>query len=310
MIIPNSNTLRKSEFQIDDLFDDEIVLAAGSILEKRADLKLWTELKANSPSKIIHLERESNDSISIATSSKAYHNILLSDSQTLSKILNAKRFLIDITGLRHNVWAPLIKFFRLNQVPFRVLYVEPSKYTRHPTPSSDSIFDLTTSFESMTPLPGFSKLVDPDEEDQCLFVTMLGFEGSRPLRLLEPIEPKPEIIPIVGVPGFKLEYPTFAVTCNRDLLSSSSASAELRYAKASCPFEAYDTLAKIHQDNPEHYMYIAPVGTKPHALGAILYAIDNPDFTEILYDHPVGKKGRTEGKAKMNIYNFSEHDAA
>jgi len=308
MIIPNSLTLRKSELSISDILEDEIVIAAMSTSEKRAEIALWSDLKQNNPEKIVFFERRDNNSCSIIKLDKKHDQVLLSDSIKILDILSGKRFLIDITGLRHNVWAPIVKIFRQQGIAFRVLYAEPSNYTRHPTPSSDSVFDLTTSFESMVPLPGFSKLTDPEEE-HSLFVTMLGFEGSRPLRLLEPIEPKPTIIPIVGVPGFKLEYPTFAITCNRDLLGISSASAELRYAKASCPFEAYQSLAQIRRDNPDHYMYIAPVGTKPHALGAILYAIDNPEFTEILYDHPVGKVGRTEGKSKVNIYEFSGYNA-
>jgi hypothetical protein len=304
MIFPSNKTQRYYQFHEYDLLPDEVVLIAKSPIESRGELDLWKKLISDSPERVIILDRVDNDRVSLTSHLVKDVAIYLSNISKIKEILIAPRFLIDITALRHNVWAPIIKFMRNNKIECRVLYVEPSTYTRHPTPSSDTIFDLTSSFESMTPIPGFSKLTDPDDEDKCLFVTMLGFEGSRPIRLLEPLEPKPEIIPIIGVPGFNLEYPTFAVACNKELLANSLNSAEFRHAKASCPFEAYSTLSQIHEDYPEHYLYIAPVGTKPHALGAILYAIDNPIFTEILYDHPVGKIGRTAGKAIVNVYNL------
>ena len=49
-------------------------------------------------------------------------------------------------------------------------------------------------------------------------------------------------------------------------------------------------------------MYIAPIGTKPHALGAICYALRNPDTTEIMYDNPIRKPGRTAGIGQMHVY--------
>jgi hypothetical protein len=304
MIYPSNKTKRVNKFGKMDLLAGEVVLTAESPAEARGELELWEDLKRNYPAKIILLNRVDNNSIVATTANMQPKTISLTNYEDLSHIFKAERFLIDITVLRHNVWAPLIKFVKELKLECRILYVEPSKYKGHPNPSSDTIFDLTTSFESLLPLPGFSKLIGPDDEHKCLFVTMLGFEGSRPIRLLAPIEPNPEVIPVIGVPGFNLEYPTYAVTSNKDLLTHSSTSSELRHAKASCPFEAYKTLEDIRRDNPEHYMYIAPVGTKPHAVGAILYALDNPDFTEIMYDHPIGKKGRTSGKSVINVYSI------
>jgi hypothetical protein len=50
---------------------------------------------------------------------------------------------------------------------------------------------------------------------------------------------------------------------------------------------------------------IAPIGTKPHAIGSILFAINNPDIVELVYDHPVRKKQRTEGTARLHAYHVS-----
>lgn len=110
----------------------------------------------------------------------------------------------------------------------------------------------------------------------------------------------------MGVPGFQIEFPAYTISCNRNFLSEFRANTEIRHARASCPFEVIDALGKIRRDFQGHYMYLAPVGTKPHALGAIIFAAANEDDTEIMFDHPIRKVGRTGGVGLIHVYNF--HD--
>ena len=53
-------------------------------------------------------------------------------------------------------------------------------------------------------------------------------------------------------------------------------------------------------------MYIAPIGTKPHAIGAIVYAIKHPDKVEILYDNPKRTLHRTEGVGRVSICDVTK----
>lgn len=80
---------------------------------------------------------------------------------------------------------------------------------------------------------------------------------------------------------------------------------KVRYAVANCPFDAYYTLEEIAADFPSHILKIAPIGTKPHAVGAVLYAIANSETVELVYDHPIRKARRTEGTARLLAYNVS-----
>ena len=50
-------------------------------------------------------------------------------------------------------------------------------------------------------------------------------------------------------------------------------------------------------------MKIAMVGTKPHALGAVLFALTNPARAELIYDHPIRKPGRTGGSDRLLVYH-------
>jgi len=47
-------------------------------------------------------------------------------------------------------------------------------------------------------------------------------------------------------------------------------------------------------------------GTKPHALGAILFAIAHSDDVEIVYDNVKRKVGRTTGVARCLVYGVSD----
>ena len=52
-------------------------------------------------------------------------------------------------------------------------------------------------------------------------------------------------------------------------------------------------------------MIVAPIGTKPHALGAVLYYLDHSRTVEVLYDHPVRKERRTLGTSRVCLYDLA-----
>ena len=47
------------------------------------------------------------------------------------------------------------------------------------------------------------------------------------------------------------------------------------------------------------------IGTKPHAVGAVLFYLDSPSDVELVYDHPVRKADRTMGTSRVCVYNIS-----
>ena len=301
---PSSHTQRFEALRFDDLEADSIIIIENNADELRGQLPLWAEIFESNPERIISIDLIDKESIYIVKHNSNPFKIALNDTQSLTDLITHAHLYIDISSLPHHVWAPILKAaFEANVFP-KVIYTEPASYKTHPTPTSFSQFDLTESCEGLAPLPGFVKLFGRDDETNSLFIAMLGFEGNRPQHLAMQLEPPPHIIPVIGVPGFKLEYPEITVACNNSLLRENNAYADIRYARASCPFEVYDTLSKIKEDYNGHYMYIAPLGTKPHALGAVWFVIQNPDNTELMYDHPIRKQGRTRGVGTIHIYDL------
>ena len=211
---------------------------------------------------------------------------------------------IDMTGLAHDVWAPLLRSAISTNRRVRVVYVEPAQYTLSANPTEGAIFDLSERISGIRPIPGFASLAT--EDDEFYFVPLLGFEGPRFAYLLEQVQPRGgKIIPIIGVPGFRAEYPFYSYLGNRLPLLDSLSWRSARYAAANCPFSLYYTLEDIATEHPFDSLKIAPIGTKPHALGAVLFSLTRPRAVELVYDHPIRKASRTSGAARLLVYYVS-----
>lgn len=211
---------------------------------------------------------------------------------------------LDITGLAHHVWAPLVRSAIASRRDIRVVYVEPAEYRYSPTPTEGQIFDLSETRRGMASLPGFAFL--EERNNDFVFVPFLGFEGIRLKHLLSEFEPpEDKIIPVIGVPGFRAEYPFHSYLGNKAPLFESRCWQAAYYARANCPFSAYAVLKKIVDEVPvARILKIAPIGTKPHALGAVLFKINHWNRVELVYDHPVRKSNRTSGSSKLLVFHL------
>jgi hypothetical protein len=218
----------------------------------------------------------------------------------------ASPLFLDITGLPLSLWAPLIPRVQSLRILFRAIYVEPNAYARSDIPSPWRPFDLSERINGIAPIPSFASLRRPSPDSVAL-VPILGFEGARLEFVLQEAElPSEQVFPVLGSPGFRLEYPTFALLGNADALVNDQLSLRLALARASCPFDLFDVVDKIYHASQMPFMRIAPLGTKPHALGAILYATAARTRVEILYDNAIPRRGMSQGSSNTWTYFVSE----
>ena len=221
--------------------------------------------------------------------------------------IKSKIIYLDITGLSHHVWAPLLRAAVATSKQVYVVYVEPRTYKFSPTPTEAEIFDLSETIHGISPLPGFSVLSEPDNEESVLFVTFLGFEGHRLAYVLEQVQPPgKKIFPIIGVPGFMPVFPFHAYLGNRNILSQGTLHTQTRHIMANSAFDAFYILQQISTAYPDHALKIAPIGTKPHGLGAVLFTLSTDRSVEIVYDHPIRKPNRTIGNANILLYEINQ----
>lgn len=221
------------------------------------------------------------------------------------KAVDRQLIYLDITGLSHHVWAPLLRTGLTTTCQIMAVYVESADYRFSAAPMEGEIFDLSEKISGISPIPGFVSLTEVAEQDVC-FVPLLGFEGTRLAYIVEQVQPPGgKIVPVIGVPGFRPEYPFYSYHGNKSVLTETRAWKNVCFAMANCPFSLYYLLEDIAARYPRDLLKIAPIGTKPHALGAILYTILSRRRIELVYDHPIRKAQRTEGTARLLVYHVS-----
>lgn len=181
----------------------------------------------------------------------------------------------------------------------KLIYFEPKHYNIEAFKSEGKYHDQSEPIEGMKPLPGLISIIPDSDNLQVFLIAFLGFEGGRFSYILEELTPpKDNIIPILGVSGFRLEYPFVAMWGNKIALKESESWRQVEYAKANSIAEAFILLHSLQNKYSSHKLKIAPIGTKPHAVAAILFAILNSNV-EIVYDNPVRQKKRTLGFGKI-----------
>lgn len=212
---------------------------------------------------------------------------------------------IEVTGMSCRLVAPMMQCAIGESMEVRIVYSEPKLYLLNEFKNLGLNKDLSEACYGVNPLPGFVKVLPHRTEP--LFVTMLGFEGGRLTYLISMQQPSfDKIRPVIGMPGYRIDYPFESFWGNRNSLRTTKAWEHVEYAEANSIVDSYMTLRKISYDNRDPEMVIAPIGTKPHAIGAILYAIKNPRKVELLYDNPKRSLIRTDGVGRILCCNVTK----
>lgn len=223
--------------------------------------------------------------------------------ELLNKYSHAVKY-FDVSGMDNRICAALLKtslepILLGGKDDIRIIYVEPAIYDTALYKSEGVFNDLSEAIEGIYPLPGFAKFF-PHSIENTTLVALLGFEGGRFTHILENIQvPDDNVVPVIGVPGFRFEYPHIALAGNRLALESTQAWRKLKYASANSIVDVYQLLSRMLAEKPSNNIKLAPIGTKPHAVGAILFAIKHPKNVEIVYDNPKRNKKKTDGIGKM-----------
>ena len=232
----------------------------------------------------------------------------LRSSRGLAKLFEGcaqgERIYVDITGLTHPVWAAILRAALVARFDVLAVYVEPNQYKRSSAPVEGQIYDLSMQITGIAPMPGFTWISTTATD--FVFVPLLGFEGTRLRHVIEQVQPSAgRVVPVIGAPGFKPWYVFETYAGNRAALEEEDVWEAAEYTPANCPFSCYYLLQHIARRHPLAVLKVAMIGTKPHALGAVLFAITNPEKIELVYDHPIRKLGRTGGADRLYVYHVS-----
>lgn len=185
------------------------------------------------------------------------------------------------------------------------LYIEPEHYNEidsveNPLPHN---FALSKSLGQLIPLPGFTKNFARKNFSTHL-IAFLGFEASRLGRVLEDDEGAAisKFSVGIGIPAFVPGWENHTMDCNVEYLDHPRRQ-DITFFSANNPQTAFESIAEVSQSlNDNERILIAPFGTKPAGIGAILYAVSNPDMCGIIYDHPLRQKDRSKGVGRCHMF--------
>ena len=230
-------------------------------------------------------------------------------SQELKNFLDYDEFFIDATSLGFAELLILLYGLNLHRVKnIKIIYAEPKKYTMKKLDSIfNNEFDLTSEFKGFKKIPPFSLLIDSNSSSKAELIVFLGFENNRLERIIENDDAAKyaKYTPVIALPAFVPGWENISLMRHHQEISMFE---NLYFAPANNPFETNNILIEISRNSNYENLVIAPIGTKPHAIGSMIFIINAKEQSKnigIVYDFPSKKENRTDGIGNINIYSIS-----
>lgn len=217
--------------------------------------------------------------------------------------------ILDATSLGVIELALLLKAIRnIRKLKCSILYIEPGKYTQddsNSTSLSTREFLLSMEMKGFKGIPTLTKPITMDESNSVVF--FLGFEGYRLRYALEELNIVPKQCSLVfGVPSYKPGWEVDAFANNVKSISENDLSGRVYFCGADSPAAVLSRLKRVREmigENDE--ITLIPIGPKPHAIGAILFYIQDCN-SNFIYDHPIKSKGRTADIGPAHLYRMTK----
>jgi len=206
---------------------------------------------------------------------------------------------IDMTLFTRPFLFWLLKYLERTRVTNDaiVYYTEPESY-RYTKGTYDYYQDTEGPLEVLE-VPGFPGT--PRYSGTSNLTVLLGFDGQLASAINEDIAPMGTIV-VNGFPGYFQKYKDISLVNNERLVSGAQ---QVICCPADNPFETYNTLDRVRHGLGNTFMTVAPLGPKPMALGACLFAIDNEDV-RIVYPRPQQYTSQTT-RASWKSWRYDVH---
>lgn len=196
---------------------------------------------------------------------------------------NAKsRLAVDISCFTRPYFFSLLKYLQdhCGLPTVDVFYTEPMSYV---LPKG-----LIRSYRaSLGPLfvmevPGFPGFTTGKKKNILVFT--LGFDGDLSVFISEEVTPDSVVI-VNGFPAYSPKFKDISLINNERLLNASDAKESISYCRASNPYDLFNFLVALRKKNPDAFFNVAPLGPKPMALGACMFALADNSI-RVVYPMP------------------------
>lgn len=189
---------------------------------------------------------------------------------------------IDITGFTvPDLFRIMYLLKEIKKVKvIHVFYTEPQYYL-----FKDDIFntyELLSGERTYQSIPEYFTFGKTEKE---LLVCFLGFDLSVSDYIYEKALPS-EAVAVNGFPSYLPKLKDISLLNNFSILTDNVDNEHRFFTRANNPFSAYNTLCDIQKKFPDYLMNICVLGTKPMALGACLFSLDNKENVKVTYPYP------------------------
>ncbi len=192
---------------------------------------------------------------------------------------------------------------------FDLVYVEPERYRsprrQHLLHRRD--FDLSSDVPGYRAIPGHAMLLGDRTPQKGIF--LLGYEEARLRRAFEELQMirSSKSAVMFGVPAFKPGWEMDAIANNIGVIREQNTRGGVYFCGAENPAAVIELLSEIHAGlGQKERLFIAPIGTKPHGIGAALFVAQHRDVG-IIYDHPRRTVGRSIKIAHWHLFSVSDY---
>jgi len=209
-----------------------------------------------------------------------------------NKFSNSTKIGIDISCLTKPYIYFIIKLLRerFGIEKLSVFYTEPKSYLF--PKGLFNAFHTSSGPLSIFEIPGYSGQEKRGAKRKLII--LLGFDGDLSKEINEDVSPHDTVV-VNGFPSYTPKFKDISLITNEKLVSDHNIS--IAYARANNPFEIYNLLQMIKDKEAANtFINVAPLGTKPMALGACLFALHNPDV-RIVYPLPENYENKYSDKS-------------
>jgi len=293
--------LHRKKLAPEEIAEELALLEAGIVGQAVDDRGSAAEGFARENSECVHLFSYSPETLNVSLDSVRFS--AESVDGALAKMAKT-RILVEATTLGFVEILLCCRALKQLGVPgISLAYIEPASYFR---PHQSLIvhrrdFELSDEVDNFSAVPGNAVLMRSDRTKVILF---LGFEGQRMNRFLEQTAISPSACSITfGVPAFRPGWEMHAFANNFIALRGSEMAGKIQFCGAQNPLSAYAAVKRIYDScAPNERLVIVPVGTKPHGIGAALFASEHPE-TGVSYDNPKRKDKRSESVGAWHLFD-------
>lgn len=229
-----------------------------------------------------------------------------------TKLRGSKSLLIEATALNCPEILYLLRAAKdegVEKISF--LYLEPLEYRRtlKGRLADYRDFDLSDN-RRFQGLHGFMANFYEIPLGRAVF--FLGYEKARLGQALEQEEALKgwKKHAVFGIPAFEPSWEIDSIANNAQQLATYKY--EVQYATASSVNAAYSLLNELFlNDKTDCTIVVAPLGTKPHTIGASLFVVEHNAFDRavLLYDHPQRSRGRSTDIGRWHLYDVSVNNS-